>query len=67
MEYMKGETPNEGAAFTVVEGYSYPIQTFQGVVTNTSWYVNYIFSYTRQTKGNLASNVTAFKAMSGFN
>ena len=62
IEYMKGETPMEEDIFTVVEGYSYPIQTFQGVVTNTSWYVNYIFSY-KAAKGTIAAKATAFKAM----
>ncbi|MCE5276068.1 MAG: hypothetical protein LLG43_13165 [Deltaproteobacteria bacterium] len=62
IEYLKDGTPMEEDIFAVVEGYSYPLQTFQGVATNTNWYVNYLFSY-KAAKGKLAANATAFKAM----
>ena len=48
--------------FAVVEGFSYPIQTMQGVITNTNWFVDYIFSF-KAPKGNLDRNAPLFKAM----
>jgi len=48
--------------FAVVEGYSFSFQAMQGVVTNTNWYVDYIFSF-KAPKGELDRNAQLFKAM----
>jgi len=48
--------------FAVVEGYSFSFQTMQGVVTNTNWYVDYIFSF-KAPKGKLDQNAQLFKTM----
>jgi hypothetical protein len=62
IEYVKDGATMEEDIFTVVEGFSYPIQTFQGVATNTNWYVDYTFSY-KAPKGKLDANATLFRTM----
>ncbi|MCU0576171.1 MAG: hypothetical protein MUD15_05000 [Desulfobacterota bacterium] len=62
IEYVKDGIPVEEDFFAVVEGYSYPVQTMQGVATYTNWYVDYIFSY-KAAKGKLDANATLFRAM----
>ncbi|MEN6475966.1 MAG: hypothetical protein ABFD81_18270 [Syntrophaceae bacterium] len=63
IEYMNmAGVAMEEDIFAVVEGFSYPIQTMQGVITNTNWYVDYIFSF-KAPKGKLDQNAPLFKAM----
>lgn len=52
----------EEEIFAAVEGFSYPIQTMQGPVTNTNWFLDYIFSF-RRPKGALDKDTALFKTM----
>ena len=52
----------EEEIFAAVEGFSYPIQTMQGPVTNTNWFVDYIFSFSAP-KGTLDQDTALFKTM----
>jgi hypothetical protein len=60
--YTLDGAPMEEDIFAVVEGYSFSFQALQGVVTNTNWYVDYIFSF-RAPKGRLAENAALFRVM----
>jgi hypothetical protein len=62
IEYVKNGKAMEEEVFAVVEGFSYPIQTMQGPVTNTNWFVDYIFSF-RAPRGQLDRNMPLFKTM----
>ena len=42
---MLNGVPVEEEIFAVVEGFSFAMQSMQGVITNTNWYVDYIFSF----------------------
>ncbi len=62
VEYGSGGIAIEEEIFAVVEGFSFAFQTMQGMVTNTNWFVDYIFSF-KAEKGHLDSKASLFKAM----
>jgi len=62
VEYVRDGISMEEEIFAVVEGFSYPIQTMQGTVTNTNWFVDYIFSF-KAPKGKLDPESSLFKTM----
>ncbi|MEW6215834.1 MAG: hypothetical protein AB1478_11650 [Nitrospirota bacterium] len=45
IEYQKGGTWMEEEIYCVVEMMSFHTQSLMGMVTNTNWVVNYIFSF----------------------
>ncbi|MDY6953903.1 MAG: hypothetical protein SWE60_20540 [Thermodesulfobacteriota bacterium] len=57
----KGKTMEE-EIYTVVHSLAFPIQSMAGVVTNTNWYVDYIFSF-KAEKGELDRNAKTFQAI----
>jgi hypothetical protein len=62
IEYVQNGVPMEEEIFAAVEGFSFPIQSMQGPVKNTNWFVDYIFSF-RAPKGKLEANSALFKTM----
>lgn len=62
IEYSRNGTPMEEEIFAVVEGYSFSMQGMQGLITNTNWYVDYIFSF-KAEKGKLDKSAPQFQAM----
>jgi hypothetical protein len=62
IEYVQNGVPMEEEIFAAVEGFSFPIQSMQGPVKNTNWFVDYIFSF-RAPKGKLEGNSALFKTM----
>jgi hypothetical protein len=62
IEYVRDGVAMEEEIFAAVEGFSFPIQTMQGVVKNTNWFVDYIFSF-KAPKGKLDGNTALFKTM----
>ncbi|HOS98698.1 MAG TPA: hypothetical protein PLU54_13680, partial [Deltaproteobacteria bacterium] len=62
IEYSLGGIPMEEEIFAVVEGFSFSMQGMQGIITNTNWYVDYIFSF-KAEKGGLHRAAPQFQAM----
>jgi hypothetical protein len=62
IEYVQNGVPMEEEIFAGVEGFSFPIQTMQGPVRNTNWFIDYIFSF-RAPKGKLEKDSALFKTM----
>ena len=62
IEYTRAGVPMEEEIFAVVSGYSFGVMTMQGPVTNTNWFVDYIFSY-KAPKGQLDKNARVFQAI----
>ena len=52
----------EEEIYTVVQSYSFPIQTMAGPVTNMNWYVDHIFSF-KAAKGELERHAKTFQAI----
>ena len=62
IEYTRDGRTIEEDIYTVVQSLSYPIQTMAGMVTNTNWYVDYIFSF-KAEKGKLEANSKTFQTI----
>jgi len=62
IEYTAAGVPMEEEIFAVVEGFSFSMQGMQGVITNTNWYVDYIFSF-KAEKGKLDKAAPQFQSM----
>ncbi|MDO9265153.1 MAG: hypothetical protein Q7U02_14380 [Desulfosalsimonadaceae bacterium] len=62
IEYTEGGVLMEEEIFAVTEGFSFAFQTMQGMITNTNWYVDYIFSF-KTKKGDLDANSPLFQTM----
>jgi hypothetical protein len=62
IEYARNGVPMEEEIFAVVEGFSYGMQSMQGMITNTNWFVDYIFSF-KAEKGRLDKAAPQFQAM----
>lgn len=62
IEYQKNGVNMEEDIYGVVEQISFPIQTMSGNVTNTIWFVDYLFSF-KAEKGKLESNTKTFQAI----
>jgi len=62
IEYIDNGLPMEEEIYTVVEAYSYPIQSWNMVTYNTNWTVDYIFSY-KAEKGKLEGASKIFKTI----
>lgn len=62
IEYTEGGVLMEEEIFAVVEGFSFGFQTMQGMITNTNWYADYIFSF-KARKGELDANAPMFRTM----
>jgi len=62
IEYTLNGTLMEEEIYAVVEAYSFPIQTWGGVVYNTNWTVDYIFSY-KGEKGKLENASKIFETI----
>jgi hypothetical protein len=60
--YLKNGVPMEEEIFAVVEGFSFGFQSMQGMITNTNWFVDYIFSF-KAKKGELDANAAMFQTM----
>lgn len=62
IEYVQNGVPIEEEIVAVVEGFSFPIQTMQGMVTNTNWFVDHIFAC-KAPKGRLDADAPLYQAM----
>jgi len=62
IEYNRSGVPMEEEIYCVVELFSFPIQTMMGTVTNTNWYIDYIFSF-KSEKGKLEANSKIFQTI----
>ena len=62
IEYTEGSVLMEEEIFAVTEGFSFAFQSMQGMITNTNWYVDYIFSF-KAKKGDLDANSPLFQTM----
>ncbi len=62
IEYLNDSIPVEEEIFAVVEGFSFGFQSMQGMITNTNWFVDYIFSF-KAKKGELDRNAVLFQTM----
>ncbi|MEK9137495.1 MAG: hypothetical protein AAB393_10265, partial [Bacteroidota bacterium] len=62
IEYTKNGLRMEEEIYTVVESFSFPIQTMYGTVTNTMWTVGYIFSF-KSEKGKLDEKTRLFQTV----
>jgi hypothetical protein len=62
IEYNRGGTIMEEEIYTVVQSVSFPIQTMAGLVTNTNWYVDYVFSF-KAEKGKLDTHSKTFQTI----
>jgi hypothetical protein len=62
IEYRKGNTWMEEEIYCVVETMSFHMQSIMGVVTNTNWMVDYIFSF-KAEKGKLDRQSKIFQTI----
>lgn len=62
VEYIKDGIPMEEEIYAVVELLNFPFQTMSGVVTNTIWFVDNIFSF-KAEKGKLDSQAKLFQTI----
>jgi hypothetical protein len=62
IEYKLGESIKEEEIYTVVESFSFPIQSMFGTQTNTMWTVGYIFSF-KSDKGKLDEQTKLFQTI----
>ncbi len=62
IEYKRNGIPIEEEIYGVVEQISFPIQSMYGYVTNTIWFIDYIFSF-KARKGKLEANTKLFQTI----
>jgi hypothetical protein len=62
IEYKRNGISIEEEIYSVVEQISFPIQSMYGYVTNTIWFVDYIFSF-KAEKGKLEANTKLFQTI----
>jgi len=62
IEYNRNGIDMEEEIYTVVQSFTFPIQTVYGVLTNINWYVDYIFSF-KAEKGNLDIHSNIFQTI----
>jgi len=62
IEYSSNGLPMEEEIYSVVEAYSYPVQTWTSLSYNTNWTVSYIFSY-KAEKGKLEAASKIFETI----
>jgi len=62
IEYNRGGKEMEEEIYTVVQSISFPVQTMTGPVTNTNWYVDYVFSF-KAEKGKLDTHSKTFQTI----
>ena len=62
IEYTESDVLMEEEIFAVTEGFSFGFQSMQGMITNTNWYVDYIFSF-KTPKGDLDARAPLFQTM----
>ncbi len=62
VDYNRNGANMEEEIYTVVQSYGFPIQTMAGIVTNTNWYVDHIFSF-KAAKGKLDDNAKTFQTI----
>ncbi len=62
VEYTMNGKPMEEEIYAAVESYTYPIQSWSGVVYNTNWTVDYIFSF-KAEKGKLDEAAKIFQTI----
>jgi hypothetical protein len=62
IEYQRDGRWMEETIYTVVESFTFPIQTMYGVVANTNWVGDYIFSF-KSEKGKLDASSKIFQTM----
>lgn len=61
-EYQQDGSPMEEELCGVVESMSFPIQSMFGTLTNTNWYIDYLFSF-KAKKGTLDKHTKLFQTM----
>jgi hypothetical protein len=62
IEYQRDGRRMEEEIYAVVESFTFPIQTMYGVVSNTNWVGDYVFSF-RSEKGKLDASSKIFQTM----
>lgn len=62
IEYTQNGVPMEEEIFGVVEGFSFSVMSMQGPLTNTNWFVDYLFSF-KAPKGTLDRQAKLFQTM----
>jgi hypothetical protein len=60
--YTRGGVQMEEEFYSVVESFSFPVQSMYGTFYNTIWYIDYIFSF-KAEKGKLESNTKIFQTI----
>jgi hypothetical protein len=62
IEYKLNGVPTEEEIYAMVESFSFGLQSMTGYITNTNWYVDYIFSF-KSEKGKLEGNSKIFQTI----
>jgi hypothetical protein len=62
IEYARGGVAMEEEIYAVVEGFSFTLQSMTGPVTNTNWFVDYLFSF-KSEKGKLNAQTKTYQTI----